>query len=86
MARQTNYLVSFAYICDNGETQAATQPQLMKDRDVKFALAWVDPFKYDEWIAQMGMIRRRGDHIVLRIMSDSSDRGVVGRFIKIMKP
>lgn len=86
MARRTNYLVSFAYICDNGETQAASHPRLMKDDDVKFALAMVDPFKYEEWIEQMGVIRRHGDRIVLKIMSDSPDRGVVGRIVEIMKP
>ena len=79
------YIVTYGFVSDGGDYAGKTEPKRMAREDLLFSLLMVDPFNYDRWSGQGSALRRRGDHMVLTIRSESDGHGTVGRFLKIQK-
>lgn len=82
---RAKYSVTFAFICDDGNTVGTAPAHEMRYGDLGYALAMVDPFNHEKWMGQVNALRRRGDHMVITMTSESKDRGTVGRAIKIQR-
>jgi len=85
IARQPKYTVTFAFVCDGGNTVGNTQPAEMKHSELNLALAMVDPFNHAKWMGQVSLLRRRGDKIVITMTSASDNHGTVGRAIRVVR-